>query len=226
MLRAAVVAALGFTALLVAVLTEWAPLARLDLVMSEAFRGYGEAHPGWVGVLRVATDLAATVPVLVVGLAIATVLVVRGERYRALVTVVVVLAIPLLWVLAHWVVYRPRPSDGFVQVAAYGFPSGHTGNATALALLAVWLLWPRLARRGRVVLVVAAAAFAGFIGLTRVALLAHWPSDVLAAWLLTLAVFPLLTSLLRPAARRVTPRVAATCWPDPPRRWPPDPARE
>lgn len=198
---ATVAAALGFTMLLVAVLTTWAPLARLDLAVSEAFRGYGETHPGWVGVLRVATDVAATVPVLVVGLAIATVLAVRRERYRALATVAVVLVLPSLWILQHWVVYRPRPSDGFVQVAAYGFPSGHTGNATVLALLALWLLWPRLARRGRVVLVIAAAAFAGFIGLTRVALLAHWPSDVLAAWLLTLAVFPLLTSLLGPGGR-------------------------
>ena len=58
-------------------------------------------------------------------------------------------------------------------------------------LVAVLLLWPHLAKRGRALVAVAAAAVAVLVGVTRVVLLAHWPTDVLGGWLLALAVVPL-----------------------------------
>jgi undecaprenyl-diphosphatase len=188
--------ALGFVVLLL--LHAWTPVARLDAAVSDAFRGYGEARPGWVAVLRVATDAAATLPVLVAGLAAVVMLVVWGERRRAAVVAATVLVVWALWSLMHWLLYRPRPEDGFVEVAANGFPSGHTSNAAVVAVLAVWLLWPRLP--GRAARVAVVAGFAGMVGFTRVALLAHWPTDVLGGWLLVLAVFPVLVSALRARA--------------------------
>ena len=190
---------LGFILLLL--IHAWTPVARLDAAVSDAFRGYGEARPGWVAVLRVVTDAASTLPVLVAGLAVVVMLAVWGARRRAAVVAATVLVVWALWSLMHWLVYRPRPEDGFVDVAAYGFPSGHTSNAAVVAVLAVWLLWPRLpTRAARVAVAAAAAGFAGLIGLTRVALLAHWPTDVLGGWLLVLAVFPVLLSALRARA--------------------------
>jgi undecaprenyl-diphosphatase len=191
--------ALGFVLLLL--IHAWAPVARLDAAVSDAFRGYGDARPGWVAALGVATDAAATLPVLVAGLAAVVVLAVWGERRRAAVVAATVLVVWALWSLMHWLLYRPRPEDGFVEVAAYGFPSGHTSNAAVVAVLAVWLLWSRLpTRAARAAVVAGAAGFAGLIGLTRVALLAHWPTDVLGGWLLVLAVFPVLVSALRARA--------------------------
>jgi undecaprenyl-diphosphatase len=185
----------GFLALLGLVIGGWAPLHSLDVAASAAFREYGYAHPGLVAVLRVATDVAATVPFLAAGLVATLALVVRGARRAAVFSATLTVTIPLSWSLLHWLVYRPRPQDGFVVATSNGFPSGHTTNAAAAALGVVLLLWPRLGTTGRVVTAVLAASFAIFVGATRVALLAHWPVDVLGGWLLALAVVPLAARL-------------------------------
>lgn len=184
----ALAALLVLTALVV---LDWAPLERADHAVSEAFRRYGERRDGLVAALRILTDVAATVGFLVAGVLTTIVLTLRRQRRAALFCGTVTGVVPLLWALAHWLLHHPRPTDGFVTVTSNGFPSGHTSNAAAAALVAVLLGWPRLARTGRLVLVLVAAAFAVFVGLTRVALLAHWPADVLGGWLLALVVVPL-----------------------------------
>ncbi|MFI6820662.1 phosphatase PAP2 family protein [Micromonospora sp. NPDC050187] len=194
---------LALTALLVLavpVLTDWAPLDRADHALSETFRGYGDQRPGLVSTLRILTDVAATVPFLVAGLLATILLAVRRDRRTAVFCATVTVTVPVLWGLAHWLLHNPRPLDGFVTVTSNGFPSGHTSNATAAALVVVLLAWPGLARTGRFVVVTAATAFAGFVGLTRVALLAHWPTDVLGGWLLALAVVPLVAYAVRERA--------------------------
>jgi undecaprenyl-diphosphatase len=106
-----------------------------------------------------------------------------------------------LWLL------HPRPENGFVTVASNGFPSGHTSNATAAALLVVYLLGPRLSRRGTVLLLLGATVFALLIGLSRLTLLAHFPTEVLGGWLLGLAVVPLTAHFLAPLHPESQPAV-------------------
>lgn len=181
----------GFLVLLALTTGGWAPLEGFDDAISDAFRGYGDASPGLVDVLRVATDVAATVPFVVAGLVISIALATLSRRRPAALCALVTVTVPVLWSLMHRLVHHPRPQDGFVVVDTNGFPSGHTSNAAAAALVAVLLLWPGLTTVGRVVTVILAVAFGVFVGLTRLALLAHWPADVLGGWLLALAVVPL-----------------------------------
>lgn len=181
----------GLVALLAGVLVGWVPLEGTDHAVNEAFRGYGDTRQGFVEALRVATDVAATTPFLIVGLVTTLALLGRRLRTAAVFCAVVTAAVPTLWSLGHWLLPHPRPVDGYVTVHSNGFPSGHTTNAAAAALTAVLLLWPRLTRRGRALAVLVAAAFAVSVGLTRLALLAHWPTDVLGGWLLALVVVPL-----------------------------------
>jgi membrane-associated phospholipid phosphatase len=186
----------GFLALLGFVLTDWAPLVRFDVAVSDAMWAYGTANPDVVSAMLVATDVAATNWYLLAGLVATTILVVRRRRAPALLCAAATVVIPLLWSLMHWLLLAPRPENAFVSIHSNGFPSGHTANATAAGLVAVLMIWPRASRVGRAMIVTAAAALASFVGLTRVALLAHWPADVLGGWLLGLTVVPLLARLV------------------------------
>jgi membrane-associated phospholipid phosphatase len=191
----------GFLALLALVIAGWAPLGDADAAVSGDFRAYGDRHAGVVALFRVATDVAATVPFVLFGIVVTAALLTLGERRAGAFTGLVTATVPASWSLLHWLVHHPRPRNGFVLVQSNGFPSGHATDAGAMALVAVLLLWPRGARAARVVAVALAAGFAIFIGLTRVALLAHWPGDVLGGWLLALAVVPLAAR----AAQRLAP---------------------
>jgi|HigsolmetaAR206D_1030411.scaffolds.fasta_scaffold00184_24 undecaprenyl-diphosphatase len=202
-------AAAGFLVLLVLTVADWAPLHRADVAVSEFFRAYGDRGPVLVALVRVVTDVAATVPFTVAGLVVSAALAARGARRPAALCAVATVLVPLLWGLSQWLVHHPRPEDNHVLVTGNGFPSGHTSQATAAALVAVHLLWPRVTPRVRLVVLGLAAGFAVLIGLTRVFLLAHWPTDVLGGWLLALAVVPAAARTVagrRPGERAVRPR--------------------
>ena len=185
-------AAVAFVVLMVLAVTAWQPLAAADAAAGDWFRRSGTARPELVAVVRIATDVASTVVYLAAGLLLTVVLVVRRQRPAAVFVAAVTVAVPVLWSALHRLLADPRPDNGFVTVTTNGFPSGHTSNAAAAAVVAVVLCGPLLGRGGRAALVVTATVFAAAIGLTRLVLLAHWPSQVLGGWLLALAVVPLL----------------------------------
>ncbi len=66
----------------------------------------------------------------------------------------------------------------------YSFPSGHALNITVAAGVLVLLLWSLLSRPGRVLAVSSAAVVVLVVGLDRIFLGVHFPSDVLAGYVL------------------------------------------
>jgi undecaprenyl-diphosphatase len=199
-------AAIAFLALMALVLGDWAPVVRFDRAVSDELRAHGLGNPDVVDVLLVATDLMGTVAFLAIAAAATALLAVARRRWAATLVAATGVAVPVLWSLMHWLLHRPRPAMGFVDVDSNGFPSGHTSHAAATAVLLVLLVWRRAGPAGRVVAVAAAVVLAVGIGYTRVALLAHWPTDVLGGWLLALAVVPALALALgrRPAGSAVS----------------------
>jgi len=93
-------------------------------------------------------------------------------------------------------VARPRPhfAPWPVPVSSLSFPSGHAMNSMLGFGVLALLLVPRTYRR---IASIFAAALAIAIGLTRPFLGVHWPSDVLAGWLLG-GVVLLLAAPFRP----------------------------
>jgi undecaprenyl-diphosphatase len=100
----------------------------------------------------------------------------------------VTLVIRLLLVNA---IHRPRPVDRLAPAAGWSFPSGHTTASATAALIAVLVCWSLVRRRSiRVVVAGLVAGWAVAVGISRVALVVHWPSDVVGGWLLVLAIVP------------------------------------
>lgn len=112
----------------------------------------------------------------------------RGER--ALSGAAVLLALPVaLTQIIKRVVDRPRPPRellpaGFPAPTDPGFPSGHTTLAAALAVVIALLVW----RHNRGVALAVVVLFPVVVGVSRVLLGVHYPSDVLAGLVVVAAV--------------------------------------
>ena len=80
---------------------------------------------------------------------------------------------------------RPRPDlvPLLTQVQTTSFPSGHATNAAVTYLtLGILLAGAEATRAARVYLMTAAIFLTMVVGISRVYLGAHWPSDILAGW--------------------------------------------
>lgn len=79
---------------------------------------------------------------------------------------------------------RPDLVEHLMRETSNSFPSGHSANSAIVYLTVATLLFPLVRRRrARLFVVGATMAIVGLIGLSRVYLGVHWPSDVLAGWI-------------------------------------------
>lgn len=196
-LAALVVAALG-----VAVSFDSA-LVRLDLAVVRL--AHRLASTEGLALASAATDLASTTAVLLVGALVAVSLTLRGQWHRAVSVAVSVGATQVIVFGLKQLFERGRPpaSSAFVDAAGHAFPSAHAASSVALyGLLTVFVL-RRVHGRARVGAVALAATAVGAIGLTRVYLGAHYPSDVVAGWLVGALVAVVAWQLAHSLRRRV-----------------------
>ncbi|MFH7809800.1 phosphatase PAP2 family protein [Acinetobacter sp. BSP-153] len=102
----------------------------------------------------------------------------------------VVGSIASVWLL-KFLISRPRPPEMFHLVTSYGasFPSAHSMYAATLACLAIFLSRPFPAHR---FIVCIALLWMLMMGISRVYLGVHFPSDVLAGWSISIIWISLL----------------------------------
>ena len=133
------------------------------------------------------TWLGNTTPRLVVaGLAILGLLLLRRWHSALFVTGVLLSGITLSTLIKGWV-GRPRPQlvAHLDQVGSMSFPSGHALNSTLFYLMVTLIMAPLLTQRtARWFLYGLAISSSLAIGISRIALGVHWPSDVLASWVI------------------------------------------
>jgi undecaprenyl-diphosphatase len=180
-----------FAALSVAVLLAGANPA--DAAVRDGVLGF--ASPVMVAVMRVVT-LLGHAWVLAPGTLLLFV-VFPEARARWWVWVSLMLVAPAAESTFKYLIGRPRPFD-----ASFGFPSGHATAAAAFFGAVIYLagsLPPRA--RGPVRFLAGLAIL--LVGLSRVMLRAHWPSDVLGGVALGLFLASAAALLARPPQRAV-----------------------
>ncbi|MDF0490525.1 phosphatase PAP2 family protein [Sphingomonas sp. H39-1-10] len=80
---------------------------------------------------------------------------------------------------------RPTIVPHFVEIHSLSYPSGHATNSAVVFLtLGVLLARAQTARATRIYVLVAAMLFTALIGCSRVYNGVHWPTDVIAGWVI------------------------------------------
>jgi len=132
----------------------------------------------------------------------------RWQLRGALFVVVVMAGTGVLQLLTKLLFERPRPGvfPPLVAVASYSYPSGHAMASAGLTLAVALLAWRT---RWRLWAVAGGLAFVLLVGLSRMYLGVHYPSDIVAGWLLAVA-WVSLTWLLFDAAGRPPGRAERT----------------
>jgi undecaprenyl-diphosphatase len=144
--------------------------------------------PPWFEIIvRDLTSLGSVTVLTVLTVVVLGFLVVDGKRAAALLVLVSIAGGGVLVEAVKMVVARPRPHlvAHLVDVPTYSFPSGHA-TASAVTFLTLGTLLARVQRRRRVKAYVigTAVGLTLMIGVSRIYLGVHWPSDVLAGWCL------------------------------------------
>jgi membrane-associated phospholipid phosphatase len=207
------------------------PLIALGNPLGGVDRGIAlwfHAHltPSFVSVLKGITEFGSS-EWIAIALLFAVIFFIFKRWWPSLLTLVV--AVPGGMLLNEWLkvlVHRQRPfvEGWFVDWSGYSFASGHTIGATLLyGQLALFLIPVTKSRRARTLLFSAATFIVALVGFSRIALGAHYLTDVLAgiffgaAWLIVclLVVRPLRRFALPPAIETVFPEAAPDLVPMP-----------
>ncbi|OAA22287.1 undecaprenyl-diphosphatase [Frankia sp. EI5c] len=106
---------------------------------------------------------------------------------------------------------RPPTAAWITHPSGFAFPSGHTTTSALVAAGLAAALYRRARRRSsRVAAVAVPGMWALAVGMSRIYLGVHWPTDVLAGWLLAASLagvcLPPLAALLRRVGRDVGSR--------------------
>jgi undecaprenyl-diphosphatase len=165
---------------------------RLDREILLLFREPGDPAepigPYWLeSAVRDVTALGGTTIISMVTLVTAGFLMLSGKRNAAVLVMVSILGAVVLSYAIKAGIERPRPElfPHGVEVYTASFPSGHaTGSAATYLTLGALLARLQPQRRLKIYLMAVAVLLTLMIGLSRLYLGVHWPSDVLAGWTL------------------------------------------
>jgi membrane-associated phospholipid phosphatase len=142
--------------------------------------------PGLTAVMTAFTTIGSSPVLATLAFGIAVWLGVTRRRPEALLVAGTTVGALVLSPLLKNLIERARPGDAhLVLVNSWAFPSGHSLTSTAVIGVLTVLAASRLpARAPRAAVVTAGTLLIVAVGVSRVYLGVHWPTDVLAGWLM------------------------------------------
>ena len=184
------VVAVLFTGLMALIDTRWKPLLHLDTGATKRLNTYVIHHHALVSPLRATSYIFHAWVFRLIVVVLAAWLVYQGARRLAAWAITTLVAAGVLDALLKVLINRPRPSLNSPIAHAPGgsFPSGHALTAVVGSVTIVLILLPVLHGAWRAVAWALAALISILSGGCRVALGVHFVSDVLAGWVLGLAI--------------------------------------
>jgi undecaprenyl-diphosphatase len=184
--QVSLVAAIAAFAVLT-VMVKTTPLWTLDIQITDALQSI---HSPIFAALMNAISWPGFPPQSFLGSVVIVVLIyIFGLHWEAISALVAAILPPLINVLVKDLIRRPRPSIDLVQVLkildSYSFPSGHVMFYVGFFGF-LWFLVYTLLKRSwrRTLLLIFLGSLIGLVGISRIYLGQHWPSDVLGAYLL------------------------------------------
>jgi membrane-associated phospholipid phosphatase len=151
--------------------------------------------------LRWGTDLTKWsmngVPLTLGAIAVLLIFLFQGWRIDAMMLAVVIV-VRLVNSGMKVLIASPRPTADLVEGAGesdtYGFPSGHASGALLVVGAIAWIISRHVTSPAwRAAIWVIATCWIVLTGIGRVYVGAHWPSDVVGAWLWSIAAMVVIT---------------------------------
>ena len=189
------VALIGFAGF--ALLT-WVTAMHFAIPLDQSILDVARSWTAFMGAWVLLSD-AANIPMIFVGVGLVLWLFWKRARREAVLVIITLALVTAGSEAVKQIVHRPRPpgSDAVVAGVIYSFPSGHVLEAVTILGIAAVLVWrSSLPLLARIAVAVAVWVFVALVAVARVAINAHYPTDVLAGFLAgigVLAIFILLT---------------------------------
>lgn len=189
LIGSAVLATAVFALMWLGYAEQWTWLADTDRAALDAMYRVGVAHPGWVEAWDVYCTVAGPAVLRIAGVAV-IVAALLARRWRTAVFLLITVEFSgLLLVLAKATADRPRPATALVDAQSTAFPSGHALGLMVCVLAYLTVLLPLLPPAARGWAIAVGVVLIVTIGVGRVVLNVHHPSDVVAGWALGYAWF-------------------------------------
>ena len=146
----------------------------------------GLESPGLTKVMKLFTFIGSTEFVIILSLLLVFFLYkVLQHRLEVVLFIVVLMGSGIINQLLKQFFHRVRPDfHRLIEISGYSFPSGHAMNAFTVYVMISFLLWRHISSRlGRGVLIFFSTMMILAIGISRIYLGVHYPSDVIGGYL-------------------------------------------
>jgi membrane-associated phospholipid phosphatase len=149
----------------------------------------------WNSFFLVATEFGGVIGVAAIAIAFTAWFLFKKHYKRALVIILGVGGAALLNLFLKFIFERPRPDlwEQLIIETSFSFPSGHAMASAALACCVIVLFWNT---RWRLLATSLAVLYVVLIGFSRLYLGVHYPTDVIAGWLVSGAWVAIIVSIL------------------------------